>query len=143
VLLGNSSALLVGEQVVAIGNPYGLSNTITAGIISQQTAGQKLFLDSWELEQKRQMTVFASNISLVHTYKDKEYLINLIDTPGHSVFMNLRRRGGSVADIAILVIDVIRSFSLSGVRTLVIWRNSLDNTGCAFLSRRTVARAMT
>ncbi|MCJ7559490.1 GTP-binding protein, partial [Candidatus Bathyarchaeota archaeon] len=35
-----------------------------AGIISEQTAGQKLFLDSWELEQKRQMTVFASNISL-------------------------------------------------------------------------------
>jgi len=41
----------------------------SAGIISEQTAGQKLFLDSWELEQKRQMTVFASNISMVHTYK--------------------------------------------------------------------------
>ncbi|MBS7620905.1 elongation factor EF-2, partial [Candidatus Bathyarchaeota archaeon] len=39
-----------------------------AGIISEQVAGQKLFLDSWELEQKRQMTVFASNISLVHTF---------------------------------------------------------------------------
>src|SRR3990170_2302197 len=54
-----------------------------AGIISEKSAGQKLFLDSWELEQKRQMTVFASNISLVHEYKGKEYLINLIDTPGH------------------------------------------------------------
>jgi translation initiation factor 5B len=30
----------------------------------------------------------------------------VVDTPGHAAFMNLRRRGGAVADIAILVIDV-------------------------------------
>jgi elongation factor 2 len=41
-----------------------------AGIISEKTAGQKLFLDSWELEQKRQMTVFASNIR--HTLTKKK-----------------------------------------------------------------------
>jgi len=34
----------------------------------------------------------------------------IVDTPGHEAFANLRRRGGSVADIAILVINVLRGF---------------------------------
>lgn len=35
VVLGNSTELTVGEPIVAIGNPFGLSDTMTAGIVSQ------------------------------------------------------------------------------------------------------------
>ena len=47
----------------------------------------------------------------------------VIDTPGHEVFANLRRRGGSIADIAILVIDVLKGFEAQTYEVIEILKS--------------------
>ncbi len=56
---------------------------------------------------------------------DKDQIPGLlvIDTPGHEVFTNLRTRGGSAADIAILVVDVNRGFQPQTNESLKILQN--------------------
>ena len=44
----------------------------------------------------------------------------VIDTPGHEVFANLRMRGGSAADIAIVVVDVNKGFEAQTIESLDI-----------------------
>ena len=47
----------------------------------------------------------------------------VIDTPGHEVFANLRLRGGSAADIAIVVVDVNKGFEPQTIESINILKN--------------------
>jgi elongation factor 2 len=57
-----------------------------AGMMSEELAGQARALDFHEDEQDRGITIDSAAVSMVHNYKDTDYLINLIDTPGHVDF---------------------------------------------------------
>ncbi len=57
-----------------------------AGMMSEELAGSARVLDFHEDEIQRGITIDAANVSMVHEYEGQEYLINLIDTPGHVDF---------------------------------------------------------
>src|SRR4030066_38439 len=65
-----------------------LSDNLIAGsgMMSEELAGKQLLLDYDEREQARGITINAASASMVHNFGGTEYLINLIDTPGHVDF---------------------------------------------------------
>ncbi len=57
-----------------------------AGMMSEELAGKARVLDFHEDEIQRGITIDSASVSMVHELEGKEYLINLIDTPGHVDF---------------------------------------------------------
>ena len=81
-----------------------------AGMMAEKAAGDlEEGMATWQHsdEQERLLTVDSANVSMAHTYQNEEYLINLIDTPGHIDFSgNVTRAMRAIDGTFVLVCAV-------------------------------------
>ena len=78
-----------------------------AGMMSEDLAGKQLLLDYDEQEQARGITINAASASMVHMHGGRQYLINLIDTPGHVDFGGDVTRAMRAIDGVIIVVCAV------------------------------------
>lgn len=83
-----------------------------SGYMSKKAAGDlEKGMATWQHkdEQERLLTVDAANVSMIHNYEGKEYLINLIDTPGHVDFGGNVTRAMRAIDGTIVLVCAVES----------------------------------
>lgn len=80
-------------------------------------------LDSMDLEKEKGITIKAQCLTLNYKYGNENYILNLIDTPGHIDFSFEVNRSLSVCDGVILLIDVSKGIQ---AQTITNYNKALD-----------------
>ena len=74
------------------------------GTVSERDMSEQL-LDNMEIEKERGITIKLQTCRLYYNYKGEEYVLNLIDTPGHVDFTYEVSRSLAACEGALLVVD--------------------------------------